>query len=631
MLSMKMFARFLTLTTAGVVLSACGGSDDAGGGGGGGSTTHAISGTAAVGAPLKGTVTVKDSAGATRTVTIGTNGSYSVDVTGMTGPFVFRATGTANGTAYVVHSAAVAADLDGTINITQLTDLVVDNIAGQLAGNYFNNGNFSTLTPAALNAEVAVLKQRLLPVLTALGVDSAIDLLRTQFTPLSSALDSALDLLRVTVDPATSVATITNVVTQQQITDSITLPASNEGSPPALTTVSNLGTAAADTAAAKAALTAFAARFATSQPTATAMLQSLTTDFLYQDLDRNGFVGELSDAAVFIGGSISDVDVLGIDYTNPSNAVVTVDASLKTSAGAELWRLTNLRIRKDTDGTWRLHGNQVALGLQVMAGMDAEFGTGTSRCIATGFDFDVDDDIPGNNGGTINHMVVYGPGLPNGSLRWVPPAGGSHSWTIAGTGSPSINLGRQCPNSTTNTVSDAVIAAIPDNAEYLVVAYSSADDSVRLNFATGALTDNGQFTSGSTTVARAGGYLLRLAKRPLTLAEAVAGASSGTTDVWPLQISAPTAATLAAYNGNGVVLNVTGTASTARRIEMELHGSSTTSSFEVEADATVNGSGAFSAGMSIPAALAAGTVRSLEVSIEDLYRREFTVEIVQAP
>ena len=50
--------------------------------------TSTITGVAAVGAPLTGTVTVKDAAGVSKTVGIGANGSYSIDVTGMTAPFV---------------------------------------------------------------------------------------------------------------------------------------------------------------------------------------------------------------------------------------------------------------------------------------------------------------------------------------------------------------------------------------------------------------------------------------------------------------------------------------------------------------------------------------------------------------
>src|SRR5690606_12555137 len=95
----------LTIAAA-VTLAACGGGGGGGGSKAGGGASHVISGAAAVGIPLVGTVTVKDANGVTRTTNIGNNGSYAVDVSGMTAPFVFRAEGTVGGTTYVVHSAA---------------------------------------------------------------------------------------------------------------------------------------------------------------------------------------------------------------------------------------------------------------------------------------------------------------------------------------------------------------------------------------------------------------------------------------------------------------------------------------------------------------------------------------------
>ncbi len=176
-IELKTLNRALLVGVAGLALSACGG------GGSDGSaapptsnnpppsnepppvnnpppvTTNTFSGVAAVGAPLVGNVTVKDSLGATKTVLIAYERLYSVDVTGMTAPFLFRATGIANGREYIVHSAAAATDVNGTINVTQLTDLVVNNIAGQIASSYFDSGNFGSVNKDALDAEVAKLKE----------------------------------------------------------------------------------------------------------------------------------------------------------------------------------------------------------------------------------------------------------------------------------------------------------------------------------------------------------------------------------------------------------------------------------------------------------------------------------------
>ena len=50
-----------------------------------------LSGTAAAGAPIaSATITVKDKYGALKTIETGTDGKYSVDVTGMTAPFLLK-------------------------------------------------------------------------------------------------------------------------------------------------------------------------------------------------------------------------------------------------------------------------------------------------------------------------------------------------------------------------------------------------------------------------------------------------------------------------------------------------------------------------------------------------------------
>ncbi len=54
----------------------------------GGAASTSITGTAATGLPLVGTVTVKDAKGATQD-RAPENGVYTVDVTGMTAPFRF--------------------------------------------------------------------------------------------------------------------------------------------------------------------------------------------------------------------------------------------------------------------------------------------------------------------------------------------------------------------------------------------------------------------------------------------------------------------------------------------------------------------------------------------------------------
>lgn len=108
----------LSMMTLGLVLAGCGG------GGPGGVSSEVVSGTAAVGAPLSGQVSLKDSStpALQKSAVIASDGSYAIDVTGMKAPFVLQATGSADGEEYKLVSFAKGT---GTCNITPLTNAIV--------------------------------------------------------------------------------------------------------------------------------------------------------------------------------------------------------------------------------------------------------------------------------------------------------------------------------------------------------------------------------------------------------------------------------------------------------------------------------------------------------------------------
>jgi hypothetical protein len=565
-----------------------------------------LSGVVAVGAPLVGMVFVKDSStpvAIVRTTTIGSNGAYSVDVSGMTPPFVLRAEGTANGHTYTVHSAAVAADLGGTINITQLTNLIVDNVAGQLADAYYQGGNFSSLTPAALSAEVAILKARLLPVLTALGVDASIDLLRSPFTPLVSALDNALDVLVVTINSSTNVATITNIVTQQQIQDTITVPASAESNPPTLDNTSNLASAATDSIAIKAALANFTAMFATTLPSVTSIQAAVTTDFQDNDTDRSMFVASMASASDFLGKQFTDVNIKYIDYADPTQVTALVDFSLRDQNGIEIARKLNYHMRKGVDGIWRLHGNQRVLETEGHVHLYRN----SNGCAISGIEFRIQDDNPANNGDAIDHIMVYGPGLPVNGLRFVPPTPGSDQPWVYSNVPNQLNSSyyRMADSCGTSPVSDAVIAAIPDGAAYGFIPYSSVDNSVRANFPAAG--------------ANAGRYWTNIQKRPLTLAEVIASTQFPT-------ITTPDLTTFASYVSGSLLISGSGFVSntfTDFILEQNTASGNFRSADDTEQVASNSGTASTTLSLAASAANDAITSRSVRIATKDVYRRTF--------
>lgn len=475
-----------------------------------GTTSSKIAGVAAVGAPLVGTVTVKDAKGVTRTVPIGSNGSYEVDVSGMTAPFVFRAEGTANGTTAVVHSIATAADVNGRINVTQLTDLIVANIAGELAQNYFDSfdqgSNTALASPTLIAAEVAKLKEKLLPVLSALGVDAAIDLLHSSFTPLSDPIDKALDVIRVSFDTTANTALISNILNGVTVSDSLATKAADEAGTTTLSS-DNVATGATDAQLVRQALDNFMAKFKTGLPQASQLTPLMTGGFRWIDMDRATAAAMLAGNSDFVGATAADVEISQIDYSNaPTQVTAYLSFTLRTAQGVELGRLYNWRIRKTT-GDWLLHGDQRVLDLEWFAVTTQHTnmnGSGTA-CYKTGLEFNIEDTDTTNNGGVISYVMVSGPGLPQSGVKYNAPQLGGR-YMIANAGIETYVLASNCTGDAPSALTDSQIAAIPDNAQYTLTAYDNVGTKV-------------SFPTGTSD----GSYRFRIDRRPLTLAEAAGG------------------------------------------------------------------------------------------------------------
>jgi fibronectin type 3 domain-containing protein len=112
----------IALIALSLVLPGCGG-------GSAGVSSEVVSGVAAVGTPLSGQVSLKDSGAPAvqKSTVIASDGTYAIDVTGLKAPFVLQAKGSADGTSYTLHSYAEAS---GTANINPLTDAIVASAAG---------------------------------------------------------------------------------------------------------------------------------------------------------------------------------------------------------------------------------------------------------------------------------------------------------------------------------------------------------------------------------------------------------------------------------------------------------------------------------------------------------------------
>jgi hypothetical protein len=465
-----------------------------------------------------------------------------VDVTGMTAPFVFRAEGTVGGDTYVIHSGATSADINGTINITPLTDLIIANIAGDLAANYFNSGSFTNLTPTEITSETDSLKAKLLPVLLAMGVDASIDLMRTQFTPLSSALDKVLDVITVSTDPVTHVATITNVVTEQKILDDIAVKAVAETAPPVMSDTTGVNATASDDALAlKKAAADFIGLFATGLPSPATVKAALFDDpvnmpFRNSDQNVDDFSNALATESGLVGASVSNVTIYKIEYPIDVPSLLypraVIGFTIKDANGLISDRVKTIQFVKGTDGVWKLRGNNRRLDFEVESRIVKTINGDGSVCYGTGIELWLEDPNTGNNGGTLNHITLTGPGLPSSGVRYDKPSLGGN-WNISGQTTSWYVMQSDCNFGA--DVADSTITAIPDSAKYTVTAYTSQDDSVPAVAASG--TSPLQYTEG-------------VPRRPLTLAEAKAAA-------FPM-ITSPSVADFATYAGGAYSVQASG-------------------------------------------------------------------------
>jgi len=235
-----------SLLAAGVAamlaLSACGGgsghSDSTGTITTPGTVATTLTGTAAVGAPIVGSVFAIDSKGAVSPVaTTNAQGAFTIDVAGMTAPFILNVTGSAGGKQVVLNSIATAPGQ--TVNITPLTDLIVATASGQPAGTALADlcAPVAGKAPAActavlsnatsaqrLDTAVAAVTEMIKPINT-----SSTNPLTGAFVANGTGMDAVLDQIHVTpADAQGAVATVTLIATNNTL-GSVTLPASAGG------------------------------------------------------------------------------------------------------------------------------------------------------------------------------------------------------------------------------------------------------------------------------------------------------------------------------------------------------------------------------------------------------------------
>ncbi len=362
-----------------------------------------IAGTVAAGAAVVGQVLVKDAVGNTLSTVIAVDGTYSLDITGMEGPYRLRAEGTIGGRRVRLHAYAGQADLTGRVNITPFSDLIVSNAAQQNAETFFDAPTTTGIEANALTVQEAVLQNRLQALLDALGIPRSIDLLHTPFQADHTGLDAVLDALSFNADKATNVTTITSLVDNTTLYDNVLDPTDNNDVL-TLTDPGLLNTRISDIQKIVAITDHLTQSFSTGLPALATIQDDFSASFLAQDMSRIPFLTNLTTDRSLVGLTFNAASVSRLD-SSLGTALVTfhfgrngVVQPLPVS-----WEAT-----RDPVMGWQLNGTQrIADMFFKFLCKDSNGGTNprTGNC---GIRTQIIDNDPANNGTPLNTSIASG-------------------------------------------------------------------------------------------------------------------------------------------------------------------------------------------------------------------------------
>jgi hypothetical protein len=198
---------FGLLLGAVLLIGGCGGGGGGSNSDGGTTTTPStpptpplttLSGTAAAGAPIQGTVSLRDSAGTTRTQTINSIGEFQFDLTGLTPPYLLWADGVAGGKEAFFYSMATEG---GRANVTPATHCILAMALGKDPVSYYRE-NPDAATPDAAKVDAAKLKLASLfdNLYETMGVPAGFDLMTGQFAADGKGFDGIMDIVEMVSD-----------------------------------------------------------------------------------------------------------------------------------------------------------------------------------------------------------------------------------------------------------------------------------------------------------------------------------------------------------------------------------------------------------------------------------------------
>ncbi|MDO9166288.1 MAG: hypothetical protein Q7U13_09300 [Rhodoferax sp.] len=629
----------LGIASAGLLtIYGCGG----GGGTAGGATTTptvtptlatTLSGTAAIGAPIAGSVFAIDINGkVSPAATTSELGAFIVDVAGMTAPFILSITGTAGGKQVTLNSIATAAGQ--TVNITPLTDLIVSTASGQPGGSSLASlcapvatvvpaACLSALTSAATPATLASATQAVINMIAPLN-PAGTNPLTDSFTANGTGMDAVLDQILVApADAQGAMATITLIATNTSL-GTVTLPgtpgqtATTTATAPSTTELAKATAAATvlpEIRACLASLNALYPKTGFVAPSSTQVAEFLDPSFLLGRLeDKTAFASALSGTGdMAIAGltieavGLSPFDMSPLNSTektalSPTNSVVDIvkaraataigfdpTTSLPTSAWVQLhvqgdsgvnnWKMVKGAAYGGCPGGWRLAGSQhidLHMNARIQRSLNASGVATFTRQWAFHINKSnvVDELAPSAT--PIDTVIVNGPGLSVYSGTPLSPVGGNQALILKLPVAPNLATVMIVEDSTGFYVNAEAIQSCQDLASTNAVAGAPCIDETKV--APGKLY-SWRLKVGGTTGTTPRAFPFQISAVPLSKAFSAANQSSlfaTVTSVTPSQLSAIPSSLLDGL----VTINYTQTATYGSKMDncgLYLWGTSTTS------------------------------------------------------
>lgn len=322
-------------------------------------TATTLTGTAAIGAPISGSVFAIDINGkVSPAATTSALGAFIVDVAGMTAPYILSITGTAGGKQVTLNSIATAAGQ--TVNITPLTDLIVSTASGQPGGssltslcapivNVVPTACLSALTSASTPAKLATATQAVIDMIAPLNL-AGTNPLTGKFDADGTGMDAVLDqILMAPADGQGAMATITLIATGTSL-GTVTMPATAgqtataTATPPSTTELTKATAAATVMPEIRACLASFNALYPKTgfvAPTSIRVAEFVDDSFrLGVSEDKSAIVGALSGMGDLAVAGLT-IEALGMSPydMSPLNAgeISTFTQSTSTTRIADLF------------------------------------------------------------------------------------------------------------------------------------------------------------------------------------------------------------------------------------------------------------------------------------------------------